>query len=132
MRCPLVFWVSTQEIWKIAWTWISNIPAQRRKRRYSTGSILAPQRTRIAAPPFDIDADLKKARLQRLGDDQVRAAQAIMALTIRDQAAFQANFDKQEAAFRSSGGVDDSYLRDGGARSAADHWDDMIRGLDTP
>jgi hypothetical protein len=64
-------------------------------------------------------------------DDQVRAAQAIMAQTMRDQATFQANFDKQEAAFRSSGGVDDSYLRDGGARSAADHWDDVIRGVDT-
>jgi hypothetical protein len=51
--------------------------------------------------------------------------------TMKQQAAFQANFDKQEEAFRSSGGVDDSYLRDGGARSAADHWDDMIRGVDT-
>jgi hypothetical protein len=27
--------------------------------------------------------------------------------------------------------VDDSYLRDGGKRSAADHWDDVIRGVDT-
>ena len=65
------------------------------------------------------------------GYDQLRAAQAIVAQTMKDQAAFQANFDKQEAAFRSSGGVDDSYLRDGGARSAADHWDDVIRGVDT-
>ena len=65
------------------------------------------------------------------GYDQLRAAQAIVAQTMKDQAAFQANFDKQEAAFRSSGGVDDSYLRDGGARSAADHWDDLIRGVDT-
>ena len=65
------------------------------------------------------------------GYDQLRAAQAIVAQTMKEQAAFQANFDKQEAAFRSSGGVDDSYLRDGGARSAADHWDDMIRGVDT-
>jgi hypothetical protein len=64
-------------------------------------------------------------------DDQTRAAMAIVAQTMKDQAAFQANFDKQEAAFRSSGGVDDSYLRDGGARSAADHWDDLIRGVDT-
>ena len=51
--------------------------------------------------------------------------------TMQQQAAFQANFDKQEEAFRNSGGVDDSYLRDGGARSAADHWDDLIRGVDT-
>lgn len=65
------------------------------------------------------------------GYDQLRAAQAIVEQTMRQQAAFQANFDKQEEAFRSSGGVDDSYLRDGGARSAADHWDDVIRGVDT-
>ncbi len=65
------------------------------------------------------------------GYDQLRAAQAIMEQTMKQQAAFQANFDKQEEAFRSSGGVDDSYLRDGGARSAADHWDDVIRGVDT-
>ncbi len=65
------------------------------------------------------------------GWDQLRAAQAIMQQTMQQQAAFQANFDKQEEAFRNSGGVDDSYLRDGGARSAADHWDDLIRGVDT-
>jgi hypothetical protein len=65
------------------------------------------------------------------GYDQLRAAQAIVAQTMKQQAAFQANFDKQEEAFRSSGGVDDSYLRDGGVRSAADHWDDLIRGVDT-
>jgi hypothetical protein len=65
------------------------------------------------------------------GYDQLRAAQAIMEQTMKQQAAFQANFDKQEEAFRSSGGVNDSYLRDGGARSAADHWDDTIRGVDT-
>jgi hypothetical protein len=65
------------------------------------------------------------------GWDQLRAAQAIMEQTMRQQAAFQANFDKQEEAFRNSGGVDDSNLRDGGVRSAADHWDDLIRGVDT-
>jgi hypothetical protein len=65
------------------------------------------------------------------GYDQIRAAQAIVDQTMKQQAAFQANFDKQEEAFRSSGGVDHSYLRDGGARSAADHWDDVIRGVDT-
>jgi hypothetical protein len=65
------------------------------------------------------------------GYDQIRAAQAIVEQTMRDQAAFQANFDKQEEAFRNSGGVDDSFLRDGGKRSAADHWDDVIRGVDT-
>lgn len=65
------------------------------------------------------------------GWDQLRAANAIMEQTMKQQAAFQANFDKQEEAFRNSGGVDDSYLRDGGSRSAADHWDDVIRGVDT-
>jgi len=49
------------------------------------------------------------------GYDQLRAAQAIVDQTMKQQAAFQANFDKQEEALRSSGGVDDSYLRDGGA-----------------
>ncbi len=65
------------------------------------------------------------------GYDQLRAAQAIVDQTMKQQAAFQANFEKQEEALRSSGGVDDSYLRDGGKRSAADHWDDVIRGVDT-
>lgn len=65
------------------------------------------------------------------GYDELRAAQAIVEQTMRQQSALLANFNKQEEAFRSSGGVDDSYLRDGGARSAADHWDDVIRGVDT-
>ena len=65
------------------------------------------------------------------GWDQLRAAQAISEQTMRQQAAFQANFDKQEEAFRNSPGADDSFLRDGGKRSAADHWDDLIRGVDT-
>jgi hypothetical protein len=53
------------------------------------------------------------------GWDQLRAAQAMSEETMRQQAAFQRNFDKQEKAFRNSGGADDSFLRDGGARSAA-------------
>ena len=65
------------------------------------------------------------------GWDQLRAAEAIRQQTMQQQAAFQANFDKQEEAFRNSPGVDDSYLHDGGKRSAADHWDDLIRGVDT-
>jgi len=65
------------------------------------------------------------------GYAQLAAAEAIVDETMRQQAAFQKNFDKQEEAFRNSGGVDDSYLRDGGKRSAADHWDDLIRGVDT-
>ena len=73
----------------------------------------------------DYDAKMK------LGWDQLRAAEAIRAQTMQQQAAFQANFDKQEEAFRNSPGVDDSFLRDGGKRSAADHWDDLIRGVDT-
>jgi hypothetical protein len=65
------------------------------------------------------------------GLEQIVAAEKIMDQTMRDQAAFQKNFDKQEEAFRNSPGADDSYLHDGGARSAADHWDDLIRGVDT-
>lgn len=72
------------------------------------------------------------------GYDQLRAAQAIMEQTMRDQAAFQKNFDKQEAAFRNDPGVKDDFLRTsdgsgggGGARSASDHWSDLIRGVDT-
>jgi hypothetical protein len=89
-----------------------------------------PQWARLAKAITDkVVADL--AQKLKEGEDQLRAAQAIMNQTMKQQAAFQANFDKQEAAFRSSGGVDDSYLRDGGKRSAADHWDDVIRGVDT-
>jgi len=72
------------------------------------------------------------------GYDQLRAAEAIRQQTMRDQAAFQANFDKQEAAFRNDPGVNDDFLhdhdgggREGGARSASDHWSDLIRGVDT-
>ena len=80
-----------------------------------------------------ISATLLQMFNQKLqqGWDQIRAADAIMDQTMKQQAAFQANFDKQEEAFRNSGGVDDSYLRDGGKRSAADHFDDLIRGVDT-
>ena len=89
-----------------------------------------PAWTRLAKAITDkMVADFNQKLKQ--GYDQLRAAQAIMEQTMKQQAAFQANFDKQEEAFRSSGGVDDSYLRDGGARSAADHWDDLIRGVDT-
>lgn len=76
-----------------------------------------------------LTADLQKQLKQ--GNDDLHAAQAIMQQTMREQASFQANFDKQEEAFRNSPGADDSYLRDGGKRSAADHWDDLIRGVDT-
>ena len=64
------------------------------------------------------------------GYDQIRAAQAIMEQTMKQEAAFEANFNKQEEAMMRSS-VDDSFLRDGGKRSAADHWDDTIRGVDT-
>ena len=72
------------------------------------------------------------------GYDQLRAAQATMEQTMRDQAAFQKNFDKQEVAWRNSSGVNDDFLHDhdgggsgGGGRSASDHWSDLIRGVDT-
>ena len=73
----------------------------------------------------DFNAKLKQ------GWDQIRASQAIMEQTMRQQAAFTANFNKQEEAMRNSGGGDDDFLPDGGARSAADHFDDLIRGVDT-
>ena len=89
-----------------------------------------PEWARLAKAINDkMQADFQQKLKQ--GYDQLRAAQAIEQQTMQQQAAFQKNFDKQEEAFRSSGGVDDSYLRDGGKRSAADHWDDMIRGVDT-
>jgi hypothetical protein len=50
---------------------------------------------------------------------------------MKQQVDFQANLDKQEQAMRSSGGVDDGDLRDSGARSASDHWSDLIRSVDT-
>jgi hypothetical protein len=66
------------------------------------------------------------------GYDQLHAAEAIRQQTMKDQAAFQANFDKQEEAFRNSPGINDDSLRDhDGARSASDHWSDLIRGVDT-
>jgi hypothetical protein len=92
--------------------------------------VINPEWTRLSkAITEKMQADFQQKLKQ--GYDQLRAAQAIVQQTMQQQAAFQANFDKQEEAFRSSGGVDDSYLRDGGARSAADHWDDVIRGVDT-
>jgi hypothetical protein len=89
-----------------------------------------PQWTRLSkAITEKMQADFQQKLKQ--GYDQLRAAQAIVQQTMQQQAAFQANFDKQEEAFRNSGGVDTSYLRDGGARSASDHWSDLIRGVDT-
>jgi hypothetical protein len=89
-----------------------------------------PEWARLAAAINNkITADLQQ-QLKK-GNDELHAAQMIMQQTMREQASFQANFDKQEEAFRNSPGVDDSYLRDGGKRSAADHWDDLIRGVDT-
>jgi hypothetical protein len=90
-----------------------------------------------------INATLTKMFNQKLqqGWDQIRAADAIMDQTMRDQAAFQANFDRQEREFRSSGTGGnslDGFLRDndsggggGSARSSSDHFSDLIRGVDT-
>ena len=72
------------------------------------------------------------------GLDQLHAAEAIRQQTMKDQATFQANFDKQEIAFRNDRGINDDFLRsdgsvnpNGGARSASDHWSDLMRGVDT-
>lgn len=72
------------------------------------------------------------------GYDQIRASQAIDAETQKQQAAFQANFDKQDAALRTTT-FDDNWLRTsgggasggGGTRSSFDKGDDNIRGVDT-
>jgi hypothetical protein len=89
-----------------------------------------PKWTRLSKAIGDkMTADFNQKLKQ--GYDQIRAAQAIMQQTMQQEAAFQANFDKQEEAFRNSPGVDDSSLRDGGKRSSADHFDDLIRGVDT-
>jgi len=70
------------------------------------------------------------------GYDDIRASQALMEQTMKQQADFQRNFDKQEVAWRNSGsggggGGGDSDLRDDGKRSASDHWSDLIRSVDT-
>ena len=99
--------------------------------------IVNPEWTKLAKSIDDkMMADWNQKMKQ--GWDQLRAANAIMEQTMRDQKAFQDNFDKQEIAFRNSGGINDDFLRsdgsvnpDGGGRSASDHWSDLIRGVDT-
>ena len=99
--------------------------------------IVNPEWTKLAKAIDDkMMADWNQKMKQ--GWDQLRAANAIMEQTMRDQKAFQDNFDKQEIAFRNSGGINDDFLRsdgsvnpDGGGRSASDHWSDLIRGVDT-
>ncbi len=83
-----------------------------------------------------MNADFQQKLKQGL--DQLHAAEAIRQKTMQDQAAFQANFDKQEIAFRNDRGINDDFLRsdgsvnpNGGARSASDHWSDLMRGVDT-
>jgi Cysteine rich repeat len=91
-----------------------------------------------------INATLLQMFNQKLqqGWDQLRAAQAISDQTMRDQQAFQANFDRQERAMmRDSGGGNsvDGFLRTddsgggggGGARSSSDRVSDLLRNVDT-
>ena len=90
-----------------------------------------------------INATLLQMFNQKLqqGWDQLRAAQAISDQTMRDQQAFQANFDRQERAMRDSGGGNsvDGFLRTddsgggggGGARSSSDRMSDLLRNVDT-
>ncbi len=86
-----------------------------------------------------IDATLTQMFNQKLqqGWDQLRAAQAIQDQTMKDQAAFQANFDRQERAMfhdsggggasGGSGGSGGGFLRD----ESHDHFSDLMRQVDT-
>ncbi len=83
-----------------------------------------------------LNADFQQKLKQGL--DQLHAAEAIRQQTMKDQATFQANFNKQEIAFRNDRGINDDFLRsdgsvnpNGGARSASEHWSDLMRGVDT-
>jgi len=82
-----------------------------------------------------IDATLARMFNQKLqqGYDQMRAAQALSDQTMRDQAQFLGNVERQEVAMRSSGGSSggDGFLRDEGGRSSSDNVSDLIRGVDT-
>ncbi|HTQ36300.1 MAG TPA: hypothetical protein VMH77_04625 [Steroidobacteraceae bacterium] len=85
-----------------------------------------------------ISAKLTQMFNQKLqqGWDPIRAADAISDQAMRNNAAFLDGIGRQEAAMRdsgggSSGGGVDGFLRDEGGRSSADHFSDLIRGVDT-
>ena len=70
------------------------------------------------------------------GWDQIRAADALMDETMRQQAQFLDNVSRQEVAMRSSGGSVDSFLRSdgsggGGGRTSSDNVSDLLRNVDT-
>ena len=76
------------------------------------------------------------------GWDQIRAADAIMDETVRQQGQFLASVDQWERGFRSSGGGGsgnsvDGFLRTdsggggGGGRTSSDNVSDLLRGVDT-
>jgi hypothetical protein len=83
-------------------------------------------------------ATLKQMFDQKLkqGWDQIRAADALMDETMRQQKQFLDNVGRQEVAMRSSGGSVDSFLRDGsggggGGRTSTDAVSDLLRNVDT-
>jgi len=89
-----------------------------------------------------IDATLTKLfqQKQQQGLSQINAAAAIADRAMRQNQQFLAGVERQEIAMRDSGGgggvsggggVDDSFLRDDGPRSSADHFSDLMRGVDT-
>jgi hypothetical protein len=87
----------------------------------------------------DFDARIKA------GLDDVHAAQGTMERALQQEKAFQAEFDKSEAAYRATitspvssshsaakhNEEADSHLPDGGKRSAFDHFEDNLIGVDT-
>jgi Cysteine rich repeat len=85
-----------------------------------------------------IHATLNQMFNQKLkaGWDSIRASDALMDETMRQQAQFLDNVSRQEVAMRSST-VDDSFLRtgsgggDGGGRTSADRLSDLLRNVDT-
>jgi hypothetical protein len=83
-----------------------------------------------------ISATLNQMFNQKLkaGWDSIRASDALMDETMRQQAQFLDNVSRQEVAMRSST-VDDSFLRSGsgggGGRTSSDNVSDLIRNVDT-
>jgi Cysteine rich repeat len=84
-----------------------------------------------------IDATLTQMFNQKLkqGWDQIRAADAMTDQIVKNNNQFLDNVGRQESAMmRDSGGGSSGgggFLRDEGGRSSADHFSDLIRGVDT-
>jgi hypothetical protein len=88
-----------------------------------------------------INATLNQMFQQKLkaGWDSIRASDALMDETMKQQAQFLDSVGRQEQAMMSSGGSVDSFLRSdgsgggggGGGRTSADNVSDLLRNVDT-